>query len=64
MDNRKRVPRHWKTYAAGLGACGLVATAAASDGRIGSSPPEAVVRAIESALTTQEASAGNSSSNS
>jgi hypothetical protein len=64
MDERKRVPQNWKTYAAGLGACGLVASAAVTDGSVGSSPPEAVIRAVQSALYTQEASAGNSSSNS
>jgi hypothetical protein len=43
MDERKRVPQNWKMYAAGLGACGLVASAAVTDGSVGSSPPEAVL---------------------
>ena len=48
-------------FAAGLGACGLVASAAVTDGSVGSSPPDAVIRAVQSALHAQPASAGNSS---
>ncbi len=48
MDKRNKVPKRWKTYTAGLGACGLVAAAAATDGSApGGSPPESVVRAVE-----------------
>src|SRR5918999_190166 len=67
MDRSGKHAKRWKTYTAGLGACGLVAVAAATDGSTpgsGGLSPEAVVRAVESARGTAPASAGNSSSNS